>query len=330
MQDIQIDSLHILNIYAPPDDIPTSQFWTNLFKNTASSCIIAGDPNTRSITWGNSDNNQAGKFLLASLVHHLFFILNDGTHTRVPNFNQSPSAPDITLISSNLYLQAQWQVYYKTGGSDHLPILTFLQRRPSANSVASSPFKGEKLSRLPPILSWSAYQTQVTQDALLLNQNQASMSLNDLETLIRQSVQTLSREEQSCFSNTRRKKHTTTPPWWTIECQKWANLRHHKLKLYLHNKTWPAFLEYKRINALVKRHLKRLRRHHWKDYVSNLYGPAAYQFLWKYLHKHHRTASTSVTGTTITTSWIQDFHQSLTPPTVLQDRQDIALLLERG
>jgi len=55
-----------------------------------------------------------------------------------------------------------------------------------------------------------------------------------------------------------------------------------------------------------------------------------YQFLWKYLHKRHRTASTSVTGTTITTSWIQDFHQSLTPPTVLQNRQDIALLLEGG
>lgn len=152
MQGIQIDSLHILNIYALPDDIPTPQFWTNLFKNTASSCVIAGDPNTRSITWGNSDNNQARKCLLASLVHHPFLILNDSTHTRVPNFNQRPSAPDITLISSNLYLQAHWQVYYKTG-SDHLPILTFLQRRPSANSVASPHFKGEKLSRLPPILS---------------------------------------------------------------------------------------------------------------------------------------------------------------------------------
>ncbi|KAL8568294.1 hypothetical protein ACOMHN_040867 [Nucella lapillus] len=55
-------------------------------------------------------------------------LLNDGTHTRVPDrADHGATAIDLTLVSSSLYGEAEWETSSELWGSDHLPISLLLR-----------------------------------------------------------------------------------------------------------------------------------------------------------------------------------------------------------
>lgn len=92
-----------------------------LFSSVPQPCIIAGDWNAKHPMWGSARHNQRGISLAAALEDSDLVMLNDCSITRF-DASRSPSAIDLTLVSSGISLLFNWKVIEEPNGSDHLPI----------------------------------------------------------------------------------------------------------------------------------------------------------------------------------------------------------------
>ncbi|KAL8591823.1 hypothetical protein ACOMHN_047083 [Nucella lapillus] len=92
--------------------------------------VIVGDFNAHHSWWGGdgSITDAAGRQLAEKIMTSDLCLLNDGTHTRVPDrADHGATAIDLTLVSSSLYGEAEWETSSELWGSDHLPISLLLR-----------------------------------------------------------------------------------------------------------------------------------------------------------------------------------------------------------
>lgn len=68
----------------------------------AQAVLIGGDFNVHSEAWGSGKFCRGGQFLLEALTDSNLVFLNDGSPTRITRLNETKSAVDITLVSTNL------------------------------------------------------------------------------------------------------------------------------------------------------------------------------------------------------------------------------------
>ena len=217
-QGISCSNFHFLNLYIPPDNIPSTEFWLHLYDTLPPNTVILGDANTRHPLLGGTKTNTAGSNLINSLSNTDYVYLNDGTPTRVTQPTQSTSAPDVTLLPLHLYLHSYWEVYFDPFGSDHYPIITTIMNGHSSVIPSQhTQFSTRSIPYIPSGLNWQLY----TQTATELFNRSPVQSFSQIHTII-----------QNCASRstlsphpTRSQRHRHTPIWWTLTCQKWVNLR---------------------------------------------------------------------------------------------------------
>ena len=91
--------------------------------------VIGGDFNSHHVTWGDSICDTRGQTLMDEINSSGFLILNDGSRTFVPlQLNRRSTAIDITLCSTELFGNVDWNVLDYGVGGDHLGINIELNR----------------------------------------------------------------------------------------------------------------------------------------------------------------------------------------------------------
>ena len=86
--------------------------------------IILGDLNTQHPDWGRYNANQLGKNLKDSLLNNNdLIILNDKRPNRI-SINRC--CPDLAFCSSNIFDKVRFDVGLDGLGSDHLPLLIYM------------------------------------------------------------------------------------------------------------------------------------------------------------------------------------------------------------
>jgi hypothetical protein len=142
--ELQITKIHlskkkevnIANIYIPPRDTSRTldtedQEITQCLTHTTGmpNTIITGDLNAHSKTWfNNTDDDHRGELVAKIISSSEQIILNTNTHTRIPKFNQQPTSPDVTTISSNMQTHTTWNTLPALN-SDHLPIMITIKTK---------------------------------------------------------------------------------------------------------------------------------------------------------------------------------------------------------
>ena len=114
--------LILVSEYNPPDNNLSYPQISKFFKELESfkKVIISGDLNAQHSACGSDWNNANGKNLTKSLEDALHLhIVNSGAVTRMHSMK---SAPDVTIVSSDLVDQVIWEVGEDSLGSDHLPV----------------------------------------------------------------------------------------------------------------------------------------------------------------------------------------------------------------
>ncbi|KAL8613398.1 hypothetical protein ACOMHN_057118 [Nucella lapillus] len=120
--------LSLVNIYYPESCNHADLAW--LQNLDAAHWVIVGDFNAHHSWWGGdgSITDAAGRQLAEKIMTSDLCLLNDGTHTRVPDrADHGATAIDLTLVSSSLYGEAEWETSSELWGSDHLPISLLLR-----------------------------------------------------------------------------------------------------------------------------------------------------------------------------------------------------------
>lgn len=116
-------NLVVVSCYRPPHGTISIAEWNNYFdqfKNVSS--FIGGDFNVRCTSWGDSRNCNNGLSLESSLFDTDFVVLNQGQYTHIDFKGNSNSLLDLSLASSDLAMNSNWEVSSDSWNSDHLPL----------------------------------------------------------------------------------------------------------------------------------------------------------------------------------------------------------------
>ena len=115
----------IYNIYNPPSkeiQLPSSITESGVLKKT----ILAGDFNGHSPQWGYPDLNNTGKVVEEVCCSTNLCLVEDSSTqpTLMHRVHKTLHRPDLTLVSSDLLNNYEYEVIDGIGDSDHLPMIT--------------------------------------------------------------------------------------------------------------------------------------------------------------------------------------------------------------
>lgn len=125
--------LDIINVYFPPHISCTALklHLESIIQSTSNKFIIVGDFNAHHEMWGSHNTDNKGRIISEVLQSHSLVVLNDGSPTYYNNTNNSATAIDLTICSSEIATRFSWIAQTDTQSSDHYPIILRSSLRPS-------------------------------------------------------------------------------------------------------------------------------------------------------------------------------------------------------
>ncbi|CAH2094223.1 unnamed protein product [Euphydryas editha] len=141
---------NIISVYCPPSVTTSQQDWDELFSLFSEKTLILGDMNGHHSSWSYKTDTR-GVQIFDALLNYNFIILNDGSPTRIKLVNGTlhQSSPDISIVSSDVAIEYDWNVLNETLGSDHLMI-----KIATNNNTQYSYIKKRNLKKA----DWNLYQ----------------------------------------------------------------------------------------------------------------------------------------------------------------------------
>ena len=117
---LQDRQLVIFNVYAPPD----KSLYIQELEIPTTDCMVVGDFNSHSPSWGYTDLDAKGEEIEDWQVNNCLQLLNkpDDIPTFYSRAWKTTSHPDLSFVSNNLSLGAKKEVMDQLANSDHKPI----------------------------------------------------------------------------------------------------------------------------------------------------------------------------------------------------------------
>jgi hypothetical protein len=74
-------------------------------------------------------------------------------------------------------------------------------------------------------------------------------------------------------------------PWWTIECDQAIKSRNKAFKILKRNQNFQNLIEYKKMQAIVKRVIRNTKREYWRNYCNSLGRETDIGKVWKMIKR---------------------------------------------
>ncbi|KAL8607375.1 hypothetical protein ACOMHN_024400 [Nucella lapillus] len=199
--------LTVHNVYYPRPD--RRGLWVE--RLAAPGTVVVGDFNVHDPLWDHGQITERDSQVRHMVEESDLVLLNDGAPTRLPDrAGHRMTAPDLSLVSSDLAGDGDWWVGGDPLSSDHLPVTITLQigpvRDPTVHPLKFNYDKGD----------WDVFRNKLSQ---LEIENAHHLSVEDLysslSTNIKCAVQHAVPEFRPGAAGTRNN------PWWNSDCE-WA------------------------------------------------------------------------------------------------------------
>lgn len=255
-----VNSLMIFSIYIPPN-IGNSQLKTQLLKlidfidKSNISTILAGDLNAHHPTWNQSNKTCArGELLVEVLENTELMVMNDGNPTTIRHPNSTPSAIDLTIVSTSIAPKVEWSVLDQEICGEHKIILFEI------------------------INQAKYYEYNLTQ----INKKQALENLNNILPEEIEDPEQLSIKFKKCIDDAKFKPSKTNHPkkWWTTTIQKLYDDKNKLLIKYFNNLTLQNFLEFKKARTILKAEIRKEKRKSYRELTDSLTPDMNIKELW--------------------------------------------------
>lgn len=253
--------LLFISIYIPPSPINNSQIkkpLTDLFNFIDINnyrTILAGDFNAHHSVWNITNKTcPRGELVLDLIENSDLVIINDGTPTMIKHPNKTPSAIDLTVVSSTLAPKIEWSVLDSEICGDHKIILFKLINQAQNfkyNSTSINKKKSiEQINKIDP---------------------------NSLTTPEQLSNSFISKIEENRYKPN---KKFTPKKWWNSNIQKLFDDKTKKFLNYLNNLTLDNLILFKKARAILKTEIKKAKRKSFHDLTDTLTPNLNIKQLW--------------------------------------------------
>lgn len=231
----------LISIYIPPNPINNNQIkhpielLLNFIDTQNISTVLAGDFNAHHPIWNNANKICSRGELLADLIENRNLIaINDGSPTMIRPPNTTPSAIDITFVSSDVAPNTNWEVLDEEICGDHkIIIFQIINAAKQYN-----------------------YQTVLVNNKKVI-ENLNAINPNDINTpkdLITVFEHNITKAKYKPNKKFHPKK------WWTPEIQKLLEDKNKKLAEYCNNLTLEHFLAFKKARTILKSKIRKEKR----------------------------------------------------------------------
>ncbi|XP_032669552.1 uncharacterized protein LOC116843310 isoform X2 [Odontomachus brunneus] len=247
-----------------------TELWSEVlsYLDSFRNVIICGDFNGSHPSWTSSctSPNTTGKIIHDILIDLDLLIANHDTPTWSSSNGQITSSPDLTLVSSNLSMQVDWNVCDEKHGSDHYPIIIYINHILPTRLHMQPHYTVSKVD-------WSYFAHRLEESSIHLQDYRNSMEFSnpskayaELERLIHEAL---------VEAGARKPGESTTPrrplsPWWDDECRE---IIQDKLFAYKRYKLFPnsEYLAlYQKESRIANRKLRKIKKKKFKSFCNAL------------------------------------------------------------
>jgi hypothetical protein len=238
----------IFNVYNPCKAIINEDF--KFLHGMTGMIIICGDFNSHNKLWGSKSTDANGRAVEDVLDEHNLVLLNDGSSTRLDPSSLNESVIDLTLSTSNLAVNCEWQVTGDYLGSDHYLIQL---------CVCQLPKKAEP--NLKPV-SW-AYKKANWEKYKTLCKACINLSLFDFDVHIDIINNNIIKNISSCADSAIPVSlcHSKCPSQWcNQDCDESVKARNAALSKVKRTCNPVDFVNYKRLRAIARKTINTAKR----------------------------------------------------------------------
>ena len=253
------ESLKIINTYFPVGcENENNTSW--IADLQTGNVLLVGDFNAHHPYWGGIGTriSRGGQWLFNSISESNLCLLNDGSDTRLPNHRgENPSIIDLSLISSELFVNSDWQTAEDPLGSDHLPItITVGNFHMTNNYELKYDYSKANWDQFEMGLVMSNY-TDVNPDSTIDNQYDAfrNIVLSVADTAIpKKSIQITSKLPPN--------------PWWTQICHGAVKAKRQAYKRYKRHQNEETYTRFRDTRIHCKKVIAKAKVDYWRQYLS--------------------------------------------------------------
>ena len=248
----------IISVYFSPSHTINYNAFHNLLSQLQPPLLVVGDFNCRHTLWGDSIVNSRGRSLEQFLSTIDLSILNTDRPTHFDTRTQSFSCLDLSLCSPSLNLQLHWSVLDQVPFSDHFPILL------SPTSYIPLPN--------PP--RWCFHRADWHSFTSLSGLSKEPSTFSNISDMLSYFSTSILSAAFITIPRTTRPFTSKCVPWWNPDCSKLLRLKRAAWNSYRCRRNTPgqlpAFIEFKRASARLKRIINISKNLSWRNYVSSI------------------------------------------------------------
>jgi Reverse transcriptase (RNA-dependent DNA polymerase)/Endonuclease-reverse transcriptase len=231
--------------------------------------IVAGDFNAKHPLWGGDTEDRRGTKLLEAIEDTNLICVNNGNFTRFGSEHQNPSAIDISFISSDVTLGADWTTYDDLMGSDHTPIFFGLEETMSTEQPEPSVARANVKK-----IDWTKFT-----EVLEMCTDDSTPTYEEFVETIQNAILRSAPQISFCASGKR------PQPYWDDELTQLANEKRQACRSFQRNLSYVSFQIYKQKEEEFKTKLKEKKTLSWRNFCDSLNGDTAVGQLWRMAKK---------------------------------------------
>ena len=284
--------ISICSLYLSPSKTFSKQCLIELTDQLPQPFLILGDLNAHSPLWGSDDLDTRGKILEDWLSDLDLCVLNTGNHTFLSSSTGCKSHIDLSVCSSSIFLDFDWEVLNDLHGSDHFPIII---KETVTDGKEQKQAQFWKLKNA----NWPLYSKR----ANALFQKDFDWSVDnhlDLFTdLVIKAADIIPKSNKKC--------NKPKNFWFDEQCKILTRERKKAQRKVYNSPTVENLINYKQIRAKCRFTFKQKKKQSWKNFCSTLNKNCNIQKVWKVIRKiQNRQTSNSIRSLKINDSLISD------------------------
>ena len=224
--------------------------------------IIGGDFNAHSPFWEKDCSNITSNRFVENIVDSSFYLLNDGTVTRIPDVSKHrATAIDLTLISPELVPSCSWETYKDTLGSDHMPIIITV----SNESIQYD----NNIDDIIPKFNFARANWKLFQDVLICQdfKSHENECVDAMFTKFKESVLLAANLSIPKLKTVKSSDHIGNV-WWTDSCERAVQCKRQIFKTYLKDRKPEDHDKMKKANIQSNMTIAQAKQKYWTSFCT--------------------------------------------------------------
>ena len=263
-------TITVCSLYLPPELRFDGNDLQELINQLPTPFLLLGDFNAHNPLWGNREHaSQKGRIIEEIIDRNDLILYNNGAMTYHNIHTNIMSAIDLSISSSDIYIDFTWSVNEYLNGSDHFPIhLTYARNTPT-----EFPRKWKALEA-----NWVKYSKETCIEE----------EFKDFKTHLEAYDHIVEKIISSANENipkTKGKPQRPAVPWWNKTCGIMRKITRKCYKRYKARGSLEAKIIYKRNMAKQRKYFKKVKKESWIHYINGINSQTPARNVWSKIRK---------------------------------------------